>query len=114
MNIVMLSPGYPAEMAYFTRALAGAGARVIGVGDQPPHALPEAARSSLAHYEHVNLADEGAVLGALRGLSRSTPRSTRWSASGSRTCSWRPASGRCSACPASPSSRPCRSGTRRR
>ena len=25
MNIVMLSPGYPAEMAYFTRALAGGG-----------------------------------------------------------------------------------------
>ncbi len=70
MNVVMLSPGYPAEMAYFTRALAGVGARVIGVGDQPPHALPEAARSSLAHYEHVNLADEGAVLEALRGLSR--------------------------------------------
>ena len=70
MNIVMLSPGYPAEMAYFTRALAQAGARVIGVGDQPTHALPEAARSSLAHYEHVNLADEGAVLEALRGLAR--------------------------------------------
>ena len=33
MNIVMLSPGYPAEMAYFTRALAEVGARVIGVGD---------------------------------------------------------------------------------
>ena len=62
MNVVMLSPGYPAEMAYFTRALAGVGARVIGVGDQPPHALPEAARASLAHYEHVDLADEGAVL----------------------------------------------------
>src|SRR4051812_24330766 len=70
MNVVMLPPGYPAEMAYFTRALAGAGARVIGVGDQPTHALPEAARSSLAHYEHVNLADEGAVLDTLRGLSR--------------------------------------------
>src|SRR3982750_3480470 len=70
MNVVMLSPGYPAEMAYFTRALAGVGARVIGVGDQPPHALPDAARESLAHYEHVNLADEGAVLEALRGLSR--------------------------------------------
>jgi hypothetical protein len=70
MNVVMLSPGYPAEMAYFTRALAGTGARVIGVGDQPTHALPEAARSSLAHYEHVNLADEGAVHDALRGLSR--------------------------------------------
>src|SRR3712207_1503678 len=70
MNVVMLSPGYPAEMAYFARALAGTGARVIGVGDQPTHALPEAARSSLAHYEHVNLADEGAVLDALRGLAR--------------------------------------------
>src|SRR3954471_20803448 len=66
----MLSPGYPAEMAYFTRGLAAVGARVIGVGDQPPDALPEAARSSLAHYEHVDLADEGAVLDALRGLSR--------------------------------------------
>jgi hypothetical protein len=70
MNVVMLSPGYPAEMAYFTRALAGVGARVIGVGDQPAHALPDEARRSLAHYEHVNLADEGAVLDALRGLSR--------------------------------------------
>src|SRR3954469_25694086 len=70
MNVVMLSPGYPAEMAYFTRALAEVGARVIGVGDQPPHALPEAAASSLAHYEQVNLADESAVLDALRGLSR--------------------------------------------
>src|SRR5918998_68416 len=70
MSVVILPPAPPAEMAYFTRALADAGARVIGVGDQPPHALPEAARASLAHYEHVNLADEGAVLEALSGLSR--------------------------------------------
>src|SRR4051812_4474889 len=66
----MLSPGYPAEMAYFTRGLAAVGARVIGVGDQPPNALPEVARSALAHYEHVNLADEGAVVAALRGLAQ--------------------------------------------
>jgi formate-dependent phosphoribosylglycinamide formyltransferase (GAR transformylase) len=70
MNIVMLSPGYPAEMAYFTRALATVGARVIGVGDQPPHALPEVARHALAHYEHVDLSDEAAVLQALQGVSR--------------------------------------------
>jgi hypothetical protein len=69
-NVVMISPGYPAEMAYFTRGLAAVGAHVIGVGDQPAHALPEAARAALAHYEHVSLADEGAVLAALRGLSR--------------------------------------------
>src|SRR3954462_4777350 len=70
MNIVMISPGYPAEMAYFTRALAAVGATVIGVGDQPPSALPEPARGALAHYEHVTLTDEGAVLGALHGLAQ--------------------------------------------
>ena len=69
-TVIMLSPGYPAEMAYFTRALATVGARVIGVGDQPPSELPAAARDALAHYEHVPLADEGAVLTALHGLSR--------------------------------------------
>jgi len=69
-TVVMLSPGYPAEMAYFTRGLATVGARVIGVGDQPSHALPDAARGALAHYEHVNLADDGAVLRALRGLGQ--------------------------------------------
>ena len=70
MNVVMLSPGYPAEMAFFTRALAAVGARVIGVGDQPPHALPSVAREALDHYEHVSLSDEGAVLAALHGLAR--------------------------------------------
>ena len=70
MNVVMLSPGYPAEMAFFTRALAAVGATVIGVGDQPPHALPAVAREALAHYEHVSLSDEAAVLSALHGLAR--------------------------------------------
>jgi hypothetical protein len=70
VNIVMLSPGYPAEMAYFTRALAAVGATVIGVGDQPPSALPDVARDALVHYEHVALTDEGAVLRALHGLAQ--------------------------------------------
>src|SRR3954468_13474243 len=65
----MISPGYPQEMAYFTRGLAAVGATVIGVGDQPRDALPGPAREGLAHYKHVSLADEGAVLAALRGLS---------------------------------------------
>ena len=69
-TVVMLSPGFPAEMALFTRALARVGATVVGVGDQPPHDLPAAARDALAHYEHVSLADEGAVLAALHGLAR--------------------------------------------
>lgn len=70
MNIVMLSPGFPLEQAYFTRALAQVGVRVIGVGDQPVHALPPEARANLAHYEHHSLSDEKAVLAALEGLSR--------------------------------------------
>ncbi|HEX2174441.1 MAG TPA: hypothetical protein VHG70_00905 [Nocardioidaceae bacterium] len=68
-NVVMISPGYPVEMSYFTRGLAAVGANVIGVGDQPPHALPPAAQEALAHYEHVSLADEGAVMAALHGLA---------------------------------------------
>jgi hypothetical protein len=69
-TVVMLSPGFPAEMAYFTRALASSGARVIGIGDQPPSELPAAARDALAHYEHVSLADEGAVFATLHSLTR--------------------------------------------
>ncbi len=69
MNVVMISPGFPAEMAYFTRGLAAVGATVIGVGDQPVSALPPAAREGLAHYEQVDLSDQGKVLGALHGLA---------------------------------------------
>ena len=32
-NVVMISPGYPAEMPWFTRALSQIGARVIGLPD---------------------------------------------------------------------------------
>jgi hypothetical protein len=70
MNVVMISPGYPAEMAYFTRALATVGATVIGLGDQPASSLPEPARQALAHYEQATLTDEVGVLAALHGLAQ--------------------------------------------
>jgi formate-dependent phosphoribosylglycinamide formyltransferase (GAR transformylase) len=71
MNVLMISPGYPAEMAFFTRGLAAAGASVIGVGDQPAGALPEIARDALAHYIGVgSLAAEDAVAGVVRELAR--------------------------------------------
>ncbi|MBD0292550.1 MAG: hypothetical protein ICV70_03105 [Jiangellaceae bacterium] len=66
----MISPGYPVEMSYFTKALAQIGATVIGLGDQPTGVLPPAAREGLAHYEHVSLTDDDAVLAALRGLGQ--------------------------------------------
>jgi len=71
MNILMISPGYPAEMAFFARGLARAGARVVGVGDQPAGSVPQVAREALTHYVHVaSLADEGAVAAAVWDLAR--------------------------------------------
>ncbi|MBK8977061.1 MAG: ATP-grasp domain-containing protein [Planctomycetes bacterium] len=67
MNVLMLSPGFPEDMPYFTRGLAQAGARVVGVGDQHPDQLPPLARDALADYVHVGeLWNESAVLAALR------------------------------------------------
>ncbi len=62
----MISPGYPAEMPLFTRGLAEVGATVVGVGDQPLHALPAMARDSLAAYFQVkSLWDERATVAEL-------------------------------------------------
>ena len=71
VNVIMISPGYPAEMALFARGLAAAGATVIGIGDQPPSAVPQAAREALAHYVQVgSLAGWDESLGAVRELAR--------------------------------------------
>jgi biotin carboxylase len=53
VNVLIISPGYPAEMAFFTRGLRDAGADVIGLGDQAADALPATARDALAHYVQV-------------------------------------------------------------
>jgi hypothetical protein len=67
MNVLLLSPGYPADMPEFTRGLAEAGARVFGVGDTPPDGLPPLVRRCLADYIPVrSLWDEDAVIEALR------------------------------------------------
>ncbi len=70
-NVLMISPGFPVEMSFFTRGLARVGATVIGLGDQPAHALPEAARDAVAHHVHVgSLADEAAVVQTVLQLAR--------------------------------------------
>lgn len=67
MDILFLSPGYPAEMPLFVRGLAQVGARVWGVGDQAKEALPEEARQALAAYLPVkNLWDEEATIVAIQ------------------------------------------------
>lgn len=67
MNVLMISPGYPADMPEFTRGLAASGARVIGVGDQHTAALPALVRDSLSAYIHVrSLWDSRAVIAELQ------------------------------------------------
>jgi biotin carboxylase len=71
MNVLMISPGYPAETAFFTRGLSHAGATVIGLGDQSADALPPAARDALTHYLQVgSLAAEAVVAATVRDLAR--------------------------------------------
>jgi biotin carboxylase len=71
VNVLMISPGYPAEMALFTRGLAWAGATVIGLGDQSDEALPDTASQALAHYIHVgSLAADDQVADTVRDLAR--------------------------------------------
>ncbi len=67
MNVLLISPGYPADMPEFTRGLAECGARVLGVGDQPFGSLPELAQRALADYIQVHsLWDSRAVAAELR------------------------------------------------
>ncbi len=67
MNVVFLSPGFPAEMPLFVRGLAEVGAKVFGVGDQPAAALPAEARQALSDYLQVrSLSDEDAIVAELR------------------------------------------------
>jgi len=71
MNVVFLSPGFPAEMPLFVRGLAQVSARVFGVGDQPRGALPAEVRASLTDYLQVpSFGDEAAVVEQVRNWLR--------------------------------------------
>ncbi len=67
MNVLMFSPGFPAEMGLFTRGLARVGAVVHGIGDQPEAALPPPVRAVLSGYLRVpSLWNEDAVVAEVR------------------------------------------------
>ena len=71
MRVLMISPGYPVEMALFTRGLAAAGADVVGLGDQHVDALPATARDALVHHVHApRLGDTDAVVAQVLELAR--------------------------------------------
>ena len=67
VNVVMLSPGFPGDMPWFTEGLAAVGAKVYGIGDQPLSGLPEPARKALTDYRQVrHLWDKDAILSEVR------------------------------------------------
>lgn len=71
MRVLMVSPGYPGEMPYFTRALAEVGAEVIGLGDQPQQGLHPIARRHIAHHLQVrSLWDEDEVVRTVVDFAR--------------------------------------------
>ena len=67
MNVLMIGPGYPAEMPLFARGLQRQGAQVYGVADVPEHELPALARQSLAGYLRVpSMLDEAGAVAAVQ------------------------------------------------
>lgn len=74
MNVLVISPGYPTEINYFTRGLAVQGARVFGIGDQPEQDLPAIVRQHLAGYMQVpSLLDEAGVVQQVAGWKAAQP-----------------------------------------
>ena len=53
MNVVFVEPFFPANQRHFARALAEAGATVIGIGEYPADALDTELKGWLHHYEQV-------------------------------------------------------------
>jgi hypothetical protein len=66
VNVLLISPGYPAEMPLFTRAYAQRGAAIFGVSDVVEDELPPLAREHLSGYLQVPLRDDARVIEMVR------------------------------------------------
>jgi formate-dependent phosphoribosylglycinamide formyltransferase (GAR transformylase) len=53
MNVVFVEPFFPSNQRHFPRALAEAGATVIGIGEYPADALDDQLKGWMHHYEQV-------------------------------------------------------------
>ena len=73
MNVLMISPGFPKEMRFFTRGLAAEGATVFGLGDQPRDQLPKEAAEALSAYVQVSFGDDAAIVETVARMAQSTP-----------------------------------------
>jgi carbamoylphosphate synthase large subunit len=67
MNVVFVEPFFPRNQREFARALAEAGATVIGLGESPAEALDDQLKGWLYHYEQVpSVTDVEAMTRAVR------------------------------------------------
>jgi formate-dependent phosphoribosylglycinamide formyltransferase (GAR transformylase) len=67
MNVVLVEPFFPRNQREFARALAEAGATVIGIGEYPVDGFDDALKGWLYHYEQVpSVTDVAAMTRAVR------------------------------------------------
>jgi carbamoylphosphate synthase large subunit len=67
MNVIFVEPWFPRNQRQFARALAEAGATVIGIGEYPVDAFDDELKGWLYHYEQVpSVTDVEAMIRAVR------------------------------------------------
>ena len=67
MNVVFVEPFFPSNQRQFARALAEAGATVIGIGEYPADSFDDQLKGWLDHYEQVpSVTDVEAMTRAVR------------------------------------------------
>src|SRR5436309_13429965 len=67
MNVVFVEPFFPSNQRQFARALAEAGATVIGIGEYGVESFDDNPKGWLHHYERVpSVTDEQALTRAVR------------------------------------------------
>ena len=59
MNVVFVEPFFPSNQRNFPRALAEAGATVIGIGEYPLDAMDDQLKGWMHHYEQVRSVTDG-------------------------------------------------------
>jgi carbamoylphosphate synthase large subunit len=69
VNIVFVEPAFPSNQREFVRALAEAGATVIGVGERPADALDDQLKDRMTHYHQVpSVTDVGVMTDIVRWI----------------------------------------------
>jgi carbamoylphosphate synthase large subunit len=71
VDVILVEPCFPANQREFARALAHAGARVIGIGERDKSSLDDGLRQWLTHYEQIgNVTDVGQLVNAVRFVQK--------------------------------------------